>query len=121
MANPQKGEVSFEALGRTFTMRLGTNARALVEGKTGLSWATLMKRPEEEWRERDAIIIMWAGLYQHHKLTEEEVGDLLDEIGSQECSRLLLKAFGIANPPEVANGATGPRPRRRQRSGTGTA
>lgn len=120
MANPQKGEVSFDALGRTFTMRLGTNARALVEGKTGVSWASLMKRPEEEWRERDAIIIMWAGLYQHHKLTEEEVGDLMDEVGSAEVSRLLLKAFGIANPPEVARGTARPRSRRR-RSGTGTA
>ncbi|MHB0784435.1 hypothetical protein [Bradyrhizobium sp. 5.13L] len=120
MANPQKGEVSFEALGKTFTMRLGTNARALVEGKTGVSWTSLMKRPEAEWRERDAIIIMWAGLHQYHKLTEEEVGDLLDEVGPVEVSRLLLKAFGIANPPEVANGAAGPR-RRRRRSGTGTA
>lgn len=120
MGNPYKGEVSFDAMGKTFTMRLGTNARALVEERMGTSWNALMLRPAAEWRERDAIIIMWAGLYQHHKMTEEEVGDLIDEIGPEEVSRITIKAFGLANPKEAPGGNPRP-PKRRSQTGTGTA
>lgn len=120
MANPHKGEVSFDALGKSYTMRLGTNARALVEDRMGVSWSSLMCRPAEEWRERDAIVIMWAGLHQHHQMTEQEVGDLIDAVGAEEVGRLLLKAFGVANPKEDASGAARP-PKRRAQTGTGTA
>lgn len=118
MANPFKGEVSFDALGKTFTMRLGVNARALVEERMGIAWTALMARPAAKWRERDAIVIMWAGLFQHHKMTEEEVGDLIDQVGSETISALILKAFGAAAPKGDANGTPRP-PQRRRRTGTG--
>jgi hypothetical protein len=110
MTNPLKGEVYFEARGETFTFKLGTNAQALIEAKTKLSWGKFIKAKFEDLGAADARLIFWAGLFRQHQMTEEDVGDLMDELGQTRVAEIFLEAFEAAMAK--ANGATDARPTR---------
>jgi hypothetical protein len=96
MSNPVKGEVYFEARGQTFTFKLGTNAQALIEHKTGQTWGKFIKERFEDLGAGDARLIFWAGLFRQHQMTEDEVGDLMDEVGPSEVAKIFLEAFTAA-------------------------
>ena len=117
MTNPTTGEVHFEARGETFTFKLGTNAQAMVEAKTGLSWAKYLKAKFEDIGASDTRLIFWAGLFRQHQMTEEDVGDLMDELGQERVAAIFLEAFNAAsakatngpdkNPPRPAKARIG--------------
>lgn len=108
MGNPHQGEVTFEAAGANYTFKLGTYALAVLERRTKMSSSKFFRRPEEDWGADDLLQVFYAGLYRQHKLTEEAVGDLIDEIGSERASAIMLEAIGVANPTEVATGSADP-------------
>lgn len=120
MANAQKGEVDFTVGESTYTLNLGHNAFALIEAKANMPWLKFFRRPEDQWTAKDTITVFWAGLQRHHQISEDEVGDLLDEMSSDTVKSVLVQAFGLSIGKEGAKGTARP-PRGAAKNGTGTA
>ncbi|HEU4986863.1 MAG TPA: GTA-gp10 family protein [Rhizobiaceae bacterium] len=115
MANRHRGEVSFDAAGKTWTMRLSTNALCELEDALGSgvdAIGTSMADPRSA-KVKTLRLIMWASLTDHHEgVTVRQAGELIDEIGLDTAMGLVQKAFaamqpeakGRANPPKAAAG-----------------
>lgn len=79
MANKYRGEVGFSAGGKDYTFRLGTNELAFLEEKHGID--------EKAMTSGDMGIcglrtIFRVGLSRRHEgLTDEQAGDVIDELG----------------------------------------
>ena len=98
MANPQKGEVAFEANGKQYVFKLGTYAQALLERRVKMTFGKFVAKPVDDWGVDDALVMFWAGLYRQHKFTEEQASDLLDEIGPDRLSVLITEAIKLSQP-----------------------
>lgn len=96
MTNPVKGEVTFEARGQTYTFKLGTNAQIMIEAKCGTTMTQFIKDKFNDLGASEVRLIFWAGLYRQHKMTEEDVGDLIDEIGATRVAAIFLEAVEYA-------------------------
>jgi hypothetical protein len=118
VANPHIGEVGFEAGGQSYTFKLGTYAQAVLERRTKLPAGKFFARPQEDWGVDDMLSVMYAGLYQRHKLTEEQVADIIDDIGMVKVAEILGEAIKSANPEEGSSAAD---PQTAKAGGTGTA
>jgi hypothetical protein len=113
MANRERGEVSFEADGTTWTMKIGTGAMCEIEEKTGKGIAevgSLLANPKTA-----SISLMravfWGSLTTHHKdITVERCNDLIDELGMVKTGQLIGEVFSLAFPVEKkkAGGAKNP-------------
>lgn len=109
MANPHKGDVGFEVDGKPYTFRLGMQALAVLEAKTGVPAIKFFRRGEEDWSARDLLNVFAAGLSRHHgELSEQEIGDILDDLTPAEAGELIGRALIIANGKGAANGAANP-------------
>ena len=93
MSNAHRGEVTFEALGKTWTLKLGTYALSMIESKTKGSIFQFFGRGEDAWTLSDLLLVFHAGLFREHKLTEGETGDLIDEIGIERATDVMKEAF----------------------------
>lgn len=98
MTNPVKGEVTFDAHGKTYTFKLGTNAQVMLESKTGVPMAKWFGEKEKEsFSITDFRMLFHAGLYrQHPGITEDDVGDLIDEIGPAKVGEVFRQAAEYA-------------------------
>lgn len=105
MGNSVKGEVSFQALGALYTFKLGTNAQVIIEDRVGMSVTKYMQSKGESLGAADIRLLFYAGLYQRHHLTEDEVGDLIDEIGAEKAAEIFLQSVQAAMPAKAANGS----------------
>lgn len=106
MTNKIKGEVTFESGGQTYTFMLGTNAQVMLEKKIGLPMTKFLKKERlEEMSTEEVRAIFWAGLFRHHKLTEEAVGDLIDDVGFERLMKIFVDAVDSAKVK--ANGSDG--------------
>lgn len=75
------GEVALEIGGQTYTLKLTVNAMVELQDVTGQSFQDTLARVNggDVKAIRDFV---WASLRKHHKaLTQEQVGDLIDEAG----------------------------------------
>lgn len=109
------GEVSFEALGKPWTMKLGTYGLALLQRKTGVPTMKFIQRDADAWGADDVLQVFVAGLHRH-KLSEEQVAEIMDDLGPDRLSQVLRDAlvgsFGEAgradgNPPQVPGNGIG--------------
>ena len=105
MTNPLKGDVTFEAQGKTFTFKLGTNAQIMLEQKSGQSIVAWFQGREESFSKGDMRTLFHAGLFRQHQLTEEEVGDLRDEIGDEKVGQIFKQAAEFSQNKPKGNGA----------------
>lgn len=118
MANPVKGEASFEADGKTYTLVFDFNAICVLEEAFDAdinSIGELIGTKATSVRK-----VFQVGLCRHHPdITELEAGDLISVISPAEAGALIKKAFALSFPaPEAAKGAARPRTSP-SRSGTG--
>lgn len=101
MANRQKGEVSFQALGETWTLRYSTNALCEMEdlfGKSAIEVAQLLDA-EGGVKLRDLRAVFFCGLTDRHEgVTERIAGNLIDDIGMENAGPLIAEAFTAAFP-----------------------
>lgn len=118
MANPHKGEVGFEVDGKEYVFKLGTYAQAVLERRVKMPWPKFFSRKEDEWGVEDTLSVFWAGLQRQHKLNEEQVADLIDDLGEQRVKEVLAEAFKLANPEA---GKSAGDPPKKEASGTGAA
>jgi len=114
MANPLRGEASFEALGETWTLRFNNNAICEFEDTAKVSLSSLAG--EGGMRISHVRALVWAGLGHHHRGKRaglDHVGRMMDEIGTDVIAAVALKALAsafpdktaaTANPPEAAQG-----------------
>lgn len=100
MANLQKGEVGFKALGREFTMRFGINALCELEDRFGKSAVEVANDLNGEAVSVGSLrAVIWCGLQEYHEdLTEKDVGRIIDDLGIEEVGPLLGRAFQAAFP-----------------------
>lgn len=146
MANPLKGEVSFEARGKTWTLLLNSNAQCELEEHTGRgildlateleSWGPpidpksrkpVAETPVEQLARlkriniRSVRTMLWGALREKHpEIDVKEAGNLIDDMGGPIVAvAKVLEAFalGLPEPPEDGGEA---RPPKGVRSGRGT-
>jgi hypothetical protein len=110
MSNAQKGEVTFEAAGKTFTFKLGTFAQAAIEAKTKQSIFKFFNRGADDFGVADMLTVFHAGLLRAHHLTEDEVGDIIDELGMARVGEIIGEALKLAFGEVAENGAGNPIP-----------
>jgi hypothetical protein len=96
MANLVKGEVPFDHEGKAFVFKFGTNTQAIIESRVNMSVGKFMEEKKESFGASDLRLIFWAGLYQKHRLSEEEVGDMIDAMGAQKVSEIFWQAVNSA-------------------------
>lgn len=108
MTNIVRGEVHFESGDKTYTFKLGTNAQVMIESKTKMPMSKFLNKDRlDQMGSGDIRLIFWAGLYrQHPDLTEEMVGDMIDDLGVDRVAEIFVEAFE-ASKAKTENGAAG--------------
>ena len=119
--NPHKGEVTLEAGGETYTLRLAANALVIAEEllDKGVEEIAGMLSDAANFRLGTARALLFAGLREHHpKLSLEDAGEIIGEIGIPAVLNKLGESMQAAfpqpegedkNPPKGAKAGTGPR------------
>ncbi|PTR15392.1 hypothetical protein C8J28_114113 [Cereibacter azotoformans] len=95
-----RGAIPFEAEGRARFLRLTTNAQVRYQERAGETLVDAIVAMQGEASQGDMLRLrrlIWAGL-GHEGLSEDAAGDLIDEIGLAEASRLLGDAIRAAFP-----------------------
>ena len=112
MANDIRGEVSFAALGQTWTMKLGNGAVRHIENETGKPFAQVGAELSDETKASITLLtqVFCAALQRHHPgVTVEDCDDIIDEIGHQKVGELLGEAVQLMQPKAAKGGAERPR------------
>lgn len=114
MANPHKGELGLSIGGRSFTLRLTTNACAELEAQSGLTIHAVSAGVSVR-RIRAVRWFLWAALRDHHadvattnRDAMDRIGDLVDDAGG--LSRLvpvLQQLVALNAPPPVKSAGKG--------------
>lgn len=113
MANPHRGEVSFEADGATYTLRYSANSLCELEESLGRGVIEIT-RELASWKDSPEKIrfgliraVFWAGLREHHpELDLKAAGELiLAAGGAVEAMVKIGEAFGQAFPSPQNDGA----------------
>jgi hypothetical protein len=112
MSNAHKGEVTFEASGKTYTFKLGTFAQAAIEAKTKQNIFKFFAQAQEAFGVADILTVFHAGLLRAHNLTEDEVADLIDELGMARVGEIMGEALNAAFAGIEAGTANPPAPRK---------
>jgi len=115
MANKYRGEIELAADGKTYTLRLGVNEQAAFEQEMGIE-SLIRAMAENKLGIGRLRTLTRLALSRHHgnlKLTDEQVGDIIDASGGmvEMISRLMesmkpLSAGDEGPKPEAAG--TGP-------------
>lgn len=99
MANRERGEVSFEADGKTWTLSFGTNAICGLEAEMDKPAGAIFASLDGSVDFRTFRSVFRAGLARHHKgLKLDEAGDLIDEVGLSEAARLVGESVKASMP-----------------------
>jgi hypothetical protein len=118
-ANPERGELALDVNGQTYTLRMRLNALCALQKRMGKSYgeifASISMQDVEAIRE-----MFFAYLQPYHSKqfkTQEQVGDLIDEMGGHVVAigvitdlyklnrpKKDVKPEGSANPPTAGTG-----------------
>lgn len=106
MANAVRGEVSFEAAGTTYRMKISTNALCEIEDALGESIDEVGRKIAENKSAKIRVLrtLVWGALLDRHpNLTPKDAGRLIDEIGMEKASELIAKCFELMQPEASGN------------------
>lgn len=87
--------VEFEAGGKVRSLRFGINALCALEKQTGRKVGDIFQSLEGDLTLFRAVVKAGCG---PERLTDDQVGDLIDEIGLVKSADLLKQAFAEAFP-----------------------
>lgn len=99
MANKFKGDVSFDAGGRSFTMRFSANALCELEDATGMGINALLTVLADPAKMRLKMVraVLWAGLQDHHPdVTLHQAGEIITDLSLTKAMDLAGKSFELA-------------------------
>ena len=108
MSNSKRGTVTIEVNGTSIDMRVSTNAMVRYHDKTGESFIAGFNALQKSAQDDTSIdvprlrTLVWAALPSG--MTEEEAGDLMDEIGLVGVMSELAKATMLAFPQSEPEG-----------------
>lgn len=113
MGNAIKGQVSFEAEGRTWVLEFTPNAFCALEDATGkgaMAFVTGLEAAATDLRVSDVRVLFWAGLTDcAPDLTLPQAGVLMRDVGGMaEAMELVERALGLAMPDGDKSGGTKP-------------
>lgn len=121
MANRVRGEVAFEASGKTWTLRYSTNSLCELEDALGLPVNKIIAGLQDRDNVRIKTIraVVWAGLRDRHaEITLAEAGELISDAGLGPMTTKVGEAFAAAFP-ETESGEDAARPPTGEKAGTG--
>lgn len=99
MANRFKGEVTFEAGEKSYTMRFSANALCELEDAIGMgvnSVAIQLADPAS-LRLKMVRAVFWAGLRDHHpEITLLQAGEIVTDLSLTKSMEMVSKAFELA-------------------------
>jgi len=119
--NKHRGEVEFEADGKTYTLRYSIDAICEMEAATGRGFFAVTQELSDANAMQLSTVraVLWAGLREHHPdVTLKEAGDLIVKAGGiMVVIGLLSQAITLAFPETEQDGKSRPR----KGAGTGTS
>jgi hypothetical protein len=91
VANPLRGEASFEVEGKPYRIHFTWNAAAEYEDVTGRALSdALLDVAKQRLSAKSLRAFLWAGLQEHHsEVTLRDAGDLLAKVGRKEAQRVM--------------------------------
>jgi hypothetical protein len=100
MTNPVNGEVTVKVEAGEFTLAFTLGACAAIEGEfDGRSLSAILDDIQgEEPKVATVLVVLWAALRKHHKLSRDEVGDLVNISELPLWGEAIGKAFAGAQP-----------------------
>ena len=110
MANPYRGEASFEVEGKTYRLRYSWNAAAEFEEPAGRTFYEAADALSEgRLSVRTLRAMLWAGLEEQHPgLTLKDAGNFIGKLGHVEAWRLVRRAVEyFFLPPDAADPTPG--------------
>lgn len=117
MSMTTKGEIRFSAGEDNYVLIFSINALVTLERELGIGVAEVGSQLGQSLRISTLRTIFWAGLIQHHNLSEEQAGDVIQQIGATKAGQLIAEAFAAAFPEATKGGSARPP---RAAAGTGT-
>lgn len=99
MANKHRGQVSFEADGKPYTLCYSTNALCELEGalNVSISEVGVMLADLGKMKMKTVRAVLWAGLTDNHPgITLTQAGDVADAITTGKAMELIGEAFKLA-------------------------
>lgn len=112
------GEVEFQALGKTWTLKMGTKAMRKIEGATGKPMPLIGKELADEDKASIDLVtkVFWGALQHHHPdVSLDDCDDIIDDIGLGKIGPLINDAFEAAQPKQGG----GARPQKATAGSTG--
>lgn len=111
MANRQKGEVAFDACGKSYVLCFSANALCELEDVIGVGVAKigdLLSNPETLTL-KNVRAVLWAGLTDHHSGIDLKVaGAIIDDVGMFRAVELIAAGLSAAFPDEDNASPQGP-------------
>ncbi|MDP3379759.1 MAG: hypothetical protein Q8S53_15445 [Brevundimonas sp.] len=105
-----KGEVTINTAEDSYTLVYSVNAIIALEEKTGLPITRIGEfLGGDAFSFANARTFFWAGLIEHHDLSETEAGSLMSEVGIEEAMTRAADALKASLPQEAAKGNARPR------------
>jgi hypothetical protein len=107
LANPQRGVVAFQANGREYSLRFGTNELCAIEAFTGKPIAQMVA----ELQSTPSITTMRAMIAGgvRPSMSPAEAGDLIDMLGFDRIGELVGQALAVAFPERKDEPANPPK------------
>jgi hypothetical protein len=114
VSNPLKGEVEFEADGKTYTLRYSADAICNLEEKAGRGFPVIAGElmDPDTTSLRLVRMAIWAGLREHHPdITLQQAGELILAAGGMKTMMERFdQALRLAFPDIAAQSGDGARP-----------
>jgi len=113
MGNKLKGQVTFEAQGKTWCLEFTPNAFCALEDATGkgaMAFIAGLERAATDLHVSDVRVLFWAGLADGAPdLTLQQAGGLMRDLGGMTGAMALVeRALGLAMPDADAGKAEKP-------------
>lgn len=105
MANPHRGEVSFDLDGQTYTLSFSANALCELEDllNLGVNEITVRLSQSDKLRIKTVRAVFWAALTDHHPdVTVKDAGMMLTRLTVAKAIELIAQAFSRAFPDQEA-------------------
>lgn len=98
--------IEFEAGGKSYSMRMSTNAQVRYQRAAGETLLRGLQAVQDDPSDIDRIRrLIWASMSHTEGMTEDQAGDIMDEMGIEEAIDKLTAAVHAAYPKAAAAAA----------------
>jgi len=124
MSNTKRGELSFSCAGKTHGFKFGMNAMCAFKDETGTSILKALRTFEEQVNadpddvDLNVLRVLFAcGVVSDEPVSARTAGDMMDGVGIQKASDMIIQAAKLAFPQETGGDVTSAgKPTRRKKT-----